>query len=223
MSYYPLFVDLSGRKAVVIGGGAVAHRKIKALLEHGAFVHVITRDLTPELHVLLNRGDIRLLSGDFDESHIEGALIVIAATNDKILNRRISEAAKNRNILVNAVDQPEECSFIVPSMVKRGGLLIAVSTSGKSPALAKKIRETLSAQFGKEYEYFLNIMAGIRKRLFSENIPEAERGRLFHELVDSNILDLIRKQDFPAIASELERILNMSFSPDDVLDSMKEE
>jgi precorrin-2 dehydrogenase / sirohydrochlorin ferrochelatase len=223
MSYYPIFVDLSGRKAVVIGGGAVAQRKIKDLLEYGAVVHVISRDLTPELHDLLSRGDIRLLSGDFDESHIEGACIVTAATNDKALNRRISEAAKSRNILVNVVDQPEECSFIVPSMIKRGSLLIAVSTSGKSPALAKKIRETLSVEFGKEYGYFLNIMAGIRKRLFSENIPEAERGRLFHELVDSNILDLIRKQDFPAIAAELERILNMRFSPDDVLDFIKEE
>jgi precorrin-2 dehydrogenase / sirohydrochlorin ferrochelatase len=223
MSYYPLFVELAGRKAVVIGGGTVAERKIETLLEYGAVVHVISRDLTPELQDRLKNGDIRLISREFDESHIIGAFIVIAATNDKGLNQRVSEAAKGLNILVNAVDQPEECSFIVPSIIKRGDLLIAVSTSGKSPALARRIRETLAAQFGKEYEYFLNMMARIRKLLLSEDISEGERGRIFYELVDSSILESIRKQDLPTVASALERILRREFSNDDVIDYMKEE
>jgi len=223
MSYYPVFLELSGRKAVVIGGGAVAQRKIDTLLEHGAAVHVISKDLTPELQVRLKNGDIRLVSSEFDERYIEDAFMVIAATNDKVLNQRVSEAAKGRNILVNAVDQPEACSFIVPSIIKRGDLLIAVSTSGKSPALAKRIGETLSARFGKEYAYFLNIMARIRKQLLSEDVPEGERGRIFHELVDSSILNSIRKENFLGVASELERILRRKFSPDDVLEYMKEE
>jgi precorrin-2 dehydrogenase/sirohydrochlorin ferrochelatase len=223
MSYYPLFVELDGRKAVVIGGGTVAERKIETLLEYGAVVHVISRDLTPGLRDRLRNGDIRLISREFDESHIIDAFIVIAATNDKGLNQRVSEAAKGQNILVNAVDQPEECSFIVPSIIKRGDLMIAVSTSGRSPALAKRIRETLAAQFGKEYEYFLNMMAKIRKQLLSEDISEDERGRIFHELVDSSILESIRKQDFSAVASAMERILRREFSHDDVIDYMKEE
>jgi precorrin-2 dehydrogenase / sirohydrochlorin ferrochelatase len=223
MSYYPIFLEMSGRKAVVVGGGPVAQRKIETLLEHGADVYVISRDLMPGLTERVKKGDINLLSDAFDEGQIEGAFIVIAATNDKALNQRISEAAKRRNILVNAVDQPEDCSFIVPSMIKRGGLMIAVSTSGKSPALAKRIREALSARFGKEYEYFLNIMARIRKQLLTEGIPEEERNRLFHELVDSTILELIKNEEYSCVASELERILKKRFSQKEVLDYMREE
>jgi precorrin-2 dehydrogenase/sirohydrochlorin ferrochelatase len=110
-----------------------------------------------------------------------------------------------RNILVNAVDQPEECSFIVPSVIRRGDLLIAISTSGKSPAMARKIREALADQFGKEYEYFLNIMGRVRMQLLSKDISEDERGRIFHDLVDSDLLELIRKQDIVGVASEMER------------------
>jgi precorrin-2 dehydrogenase/sirohydrochlorin ferrochelatase len=128
-----------------------------------------------------------------------------------------------RNILVNAVDQPEECSFIVPSVIRRGDLLIAISTSGKSPAMARKIREALADQFGKEYEYFLNIMGRVRMQLLSKDISEDERGRIFHDLVDSDLLELIRKQDIVGVASEMERILKRGFSNDDVIDYMKEE
>jgi len=222
MSYYPILVDLSGRKAVVVGGGAVAERKIDTLLEYGAVVHVISRDLSPGLKDRLNNGDIALVSREYDDRYIEGAFMVIAATSDRDINQRVSEAAKSRNILVNAVDQPGECSFIVPSVIKRGDLLIAVSTSGKSPALAKRIRGTLADRFGTEYEYFLNIMARIRKQILSEDIPEDERGRIFHELVDSPILESIRKQDFSRAALELGRILGREFSLEDVIDYMKE-
>jgi precorrin-2 dehydrogenase / sirohydrochlorin ferrochelatase len=223
MSYYPVFLNLSGKKAVVVGGGMVARRKIETLLEYGAIVHVISKDLTVDLQDRLNNGDIRLISSEFNERYIEDAFLVIVATNDKVLNRRVSEAAKMRNILVNAVDQPEECSFIVPSVIRRGDLLIAISTSGKSPAMARKIRETLADQFGKEYEYFLNIMGRVRTQLLSKDISEDERGRIFHDLVDSDLLELIRKQDIIGVASEMERILKRGFSNDDVIDYMKEE
>jgi len=222
MSYYPIFLDLSGRKVVVVGGGAVARRKIEALLECGAVVHVIARDLSPELQDRLKNGNIRLESGEFNENSIKDAFIVIAATNDRVLNKEVSETAKKRNILVNVVDQPDECSFIVPSVVKRGGLLIAVSTSGKSPALAKKIRKSLSDQFGEEYGFFLNMMAAIRKQLLTEDIPEDKRSRIFHELVDSSILESIRIGDLPSIAEELERIFGRVFTPDDVMAYMEE-
>lgn len=223
MSYYPVFLDLSGRKAVVIGGGSVAARKIETLLECGASVYVISRDLAPELKRRLDNGEINLLANEFDESHIEDAFLIIIATNDSTLNRRVSASAKRKNILVNVVDQPEECSFIVPSVIKRGELLIAVSTSGRSPALAKRIRETLDSQFGKEYESFLNLMGRIRKELLSRDMQEFERGRIFHELVDSRILESIRKKEFTAAASELERILKRPFSRDDVAEYLKGE
>ena len=223
MSYYPVFLDLTGRKVVVVGGGAVALRKIESLLECGASVYVISRDLAPELEDLLDKGEIRLIANEYDESCIKDAFLIIIATNDGDLNRRISEAAKERNILVNVVDQPEECSFIVPSVVRRGDLLIAVSTSGRSPALAKRIRETLDAQFGKEYESFLNMMGRIRKELLLKDMQEVDRGRIFHALVDSNILESIRKQDLNFVASELERILGRKFFQKDVIEYLKGE
>jgi len=223
MSYYPVFLDLSCKKTVVIGGGVVAQRKIETLLECGANIHVISRDLTPELQDMLKKGYIRLLCHEFDESRVEDAFLIIIATNDRDLNQRVSGIARRRNILVNVVDQPEECSFIVPSVIKRGDLLIAISTSGKSPAMAKRIRETLEAQFGNEYGSFLNMMGRIRKQLRLDGIPEHERARTFQELVDSHLLESIKKQDFTCMASELKRILKREISCDDVIDYMKDE
>ena len=171
----------------------------------------------------LKKGDIRLLGHEFDESHIKDAFLIIIATNDRVLNQRVSRIAMTRNIPVNVVDQPEECSFIVPSVIKRGDLLIAISTSGKSPAMAKRIRETLAAQFGKEYESFLNIMGRIRKQLQSEEISEHERAGIFQKLVDSDLLESIKKHDFTGVASELKRILKREISCDDVIEYMKDE
>ncbi len=222
MSYYPIFVDLSGRKAVVVGGGAVAERKIDALLGCGAVVHVISRDLSSGLQDRLKNGEIELISREYDDRYIEGAFMVISATGDRELNRRVSLAASGRNILVNAVDQPGECSFIVPSVIKRGHLSIAVSTSGKSPALARRIKEALADRFGTEYEYFLNLMARIRKQILSADLSEDERGRIFHELVDSPILESIRSRDFSRAAFELGRILGREFSREDIIDYIKE-
>ena len=223
MSYYPALLDLSGKKAVVIGGGAVAQRKIETLIECGAIVHVISRDMTPELQGRLKKGDIRFLSHEFDDSLIEGAFLVIIATDDVMMNQRISEIAKKRNILVNVVDQPDECSFIVPSILKRGDLIIAVSTSGKSPALAKRIREKLADLFGKEYESFLLFMGKIRKELLLKDIPEDERGRIFHELVDSPVLDLIKRKDYTGVAKNMERILNTEISVNDIIKYLRGE
>ncbi|MBN1627845.1 MAG: bifunctional precorrin-2 dehydrogenase/sirohydrochlorin ferrochelatase [Deltaproteobacteria bacterium] len=223
MSYYPVFLDLTGKKAIVVGGGSVAERKIETLLEYGAAVHVISRELTPELQKRLDNGEINILANEFDEGLIEGAFLIIIATDDRTVNKMASEAAKKRNILVNAVDKPEECSFIVPSVIRRGDLVIAVSTSGRSPALAKRIGETLSSQFGEEYELFLKMMGRIRKDLLSKDMEEFSRGRIFHELVDSRILESIRKQDLTAAASELERILKRPFSQDDVADYLRGE
>lgn len=223
MSYYPVFLDLSGKKVVVVGGGKVAQRKIETLLEYGAVIYVISKDLTPELQERVKNGNIMFLAHEFEEGYIEDAFLVIIATNDKMLNQRVSTLAKERNILVNTVDRPEECNFIVPSIVKRGDLLIAVSTSGKSPTLAKRIKEKLIDQFGKEYGDFLNMMGRIRKEVLLKDISEGERGRIFHELVDSSMLDLIKRQDFASVATELERMLKSPVTIDDVVEYLKDE
>jgi len=223
MSYYPIFVDLKNKKAVVVGGGLVAQRKIDTLLACGADVHIISRDLTPELQKYLSEGKISLLGREFSENYLKDAFIVIAATDDSALNRMVSKIAREKGMLVNVVDQPMDCNFIVPSVIKRGDLLIAVSTSGKSPAMARRIRERLSRQFGGEYGDFLTLLGKLRKEILSKGLSQEENSRIFHELVDSPILESIRRKDWKDIASNLERILQMRFSPEDVINYIKAE
>jgi precorrin-2 dehydrogenase/sirohydrochlorin ferrochelatase len=223
MSYYPILVDLKDKKTVVLGGGQVALRKIAALLECGAEVNVVSRDLTTELQDLLTEGKIRLLDREFKEDYVEGAFLVIASTDDPEFNQRVSEIAREKGILVNAVDQPADCTFVVPSVIKRGDLLIAVSTSGKSPAMAKRIRERLGSQFGWEYEGFLLLMGKLRKEILSKGLSSEVNSRVFHELVDSPILDLIKRKDWNGVAEHLEKILHIRISPEDVINYVKAE
>ncbi len=223
MAYYPIFVDLAGQKVLVIGGGIVAQRKIDILLECGAHISVISKDMTRVLQGYIQEEKVQFLGQEFDEKALQGAFLVIAATDEAILNARIGMLAKERGLLVNVVDQPKECNFIVPSLVKRGDLLIAVSTSGKSPALAKKIRETLSNQFGTEYDRFLVLMGRLRKEILAKGLSQKKRSSIFHALVDSPILDAIAKEEWEVVASTLNKILGSRVSTRDVLDYLKDE
>lgn len=217
MSYYPILVDLKGKRVVVVGGGAVALRKIESLLECGASVDVISRELNPELKELQDKGKIRVLGREFKEEDLQGAFLVIAATDDTALNSRVSKAARDRGMLVNAVDQPSDCDFIVPSVIKRGDLVIAVSTSGKSPAMAKRIKEKLIGQFGSEYEDFLILMGKIRKEILEKGLSQEENSRIFHEIVDSSILEAIGRKDWQEAATILGNILKRGISISDVI------
>jgi len=223
MSYYPIFVDLKDKKVVVIGGGTIAQRKIDTLLQCGADVYIISRELSSELQKHLKDGKIRLLGRRFSKGYLQDAFLVIASTDDAKLNRRVSSLARDMGILVNVVDLPADSNFIVPSVIKQGDLLIAVSTSGKSPAMAKRIRERLSRQFGNEYKDFLLLMGRLRKEILSRCLSQEDNSRIFHELVDSTILDSIRRKDWKEIASNLERILEMRISPEDVINYIKVE
>jgi precorrin-2 dehydrogenase/sirohydrochlorin ferrochelatase len=222
MSYYPILVDLKGRKVLVVGGGSVAQRKIDTLLECSAQVILVSVDLNPTLQEYVDTGKIEYLSREFNEVHMDKVFMVIAATDDSELNHRISSAAEEKNILVNAVDQPEDCNFIVPSIVKRGDFLIAISTSGKSPAFAKKIRKKLSDQFGIEYEYFLRMMGRIRKEVLSLGYSQDKNSRIFNELVHSSIFEAIKKEDWQEVSLILSGILNRRITESDVNNYIKD-
>ncbi|MBN1848114.1 MAG: bifunctional precorrin-2 dehydrogenase/sirohydrochlorin ferrochelatase [Deltaproteobacteria bacterium] len=221
MSYYPILVDLEDRKVVIVGGGNVAQRKIDTLLEYHADIYIIAKDLTPALQSYAKANRIQFLGPDLNESHLDGAFLVIAATDDMHLNHKVGEMAKQRGLLINAVDQPKDCSFIVPSVVKRGELVIAVSTSGKSPALAKKIRQSLSDQFGDEYAEFLDLMGRIRKDILAQGFSQEENSRVFHALVDSKALDAIAEKDWSLLTSILEKVLKNRFSREAVSNYIK--
>jgi precorrin-2 dehydrogenase/sirohydrochlorin ferrochelatase len=143
----------------------------------------------------------------FMDKHLDGIFLVFAATDDKQLNHRISESARRRGLLINAVDQPDDCNFIVPSIITKGDLSIAISTSGKSPALAKSIRKRLAPQFGKEYEVFLDLMGRLRHEVVSLGLSKEENSRIFHEIVNSDILQALKKDNLGEVEAVLAEIL----------------
>ena len=223
MSYYPVLIQLDGKKVIVVGGGAVAERKIETLLECGAEVHVISRELTPRLSDYREGGKIGCLGQEFNEDCLDQAFMAIAATDDPRLNHQVSEKAKEKGLLVNAVDQPSDCNFILPSVLRRGDLLIAVSTSGKSPALAKRVREALEERFGDEYGTFLVLMGRLREEILSQRLSQGENRRIFQELVSSPILEAIAREDWHGVATILNGIIPWQVSSKDVINYLKVE
>ena len=207
MTYYPIFLELEGKTVLVVGGGSVARRKVETLLEYGAEVNIVSKELTPKLRELVEAGKIRQIGEAFFDKHLDSAFLVYAATDDMQLNREISQSARKRGVMINAVDQPADCDFIVPSIVRKGDLSIAVSTSGKSPALAKRIRKQLELQFGSEYQIFLTLMGRLRKEILSAGFSQEENSRIFHKIVDSGILNALAEDNWGAVADILGQIV----------------
>ncbi|MGZ3605286.1 MAG: precorrin-2 dehydrogenase/sirohydrochlorin ferrochelatase family protein [Thermodesulfobacteriota bacterium] len=173
--YYPIFFNTQGKKCVVIGGGNVALRKIKSLLECRAKVTVISPRPHPEISKLSEERMIRLIERDYKASDLKDAVIAIVCTDSKKVNRKVADEARKAGVLVNVADDPEGSDFIIPSFFRRGDLTVAVSTSGVSPALAKKIRAKLEKSFGAEYASLLSLIGEVRSEIRREgSIVDAE-------------------------------------------------
>jgi precorrin-2 dehydrogenase len=215
--YFPILVDLRGKKVLVVGGGNVAGRKIESLLAHGATVEVIAKELSAQVAAWVEKGLIKHVDKDFSESLLETFFMVISATNDASLNQQVSLKAQERGLLVNVVDQPLGCNFIVPSVLRRGDLVVAVSTSGKSPAFARKIRKDLERQFGDEIECFLILMGHLRERVLAHGLPQGHNKELFEKLIVSPLLLAVRDKDWDQAASVISGILGWPFSREEVM------
>jgi precorrin-2 dehydrogenase/sirohydrochlorin ferrochelatase len=193
MRYYPINLDVQNRECLVVGGGGVGERKVKTLLECGALVTVITTDATESLQTLASERRIDLRTREYEPSDMEAKYLVIGATDSEEVNEKISKDAAKRGLLCNIADRPAACSFVLPAIVRQGDLLIAISTSNKSPAVARRIRQTLEKEFGPEYAVLLNLMGAIRQKLLSEaKSPEAHK-RMFEQLLDEGLLEMIRE------------------------------
>jgi len=164
-AYYPISLNLIGRECVVVGGGAIALRKVKGLLQHGASVKVVSPTFCPELEQLAAANTISPLRKDYEPTDLKDTFLVVAATDDNTVNRSVARDAKQQNILVNVVDNPEVSDFIVPAYLCRGKLTVAVSTSGASPALARKLRTRLEQNFGEEYASLTDLIGEVRSEL----------------------------------------------------------
>lgn len=193
--YYPIFLAIDGMTSLVVGGGEVGERKIKTLLKHGASVRLVAGELTPWLDERCSEQNIFLAGRQYERAHLEGAGLVFAATNDMDLNRKIAADAREMGIWCNMASDPVLGSFIVPSVVQRGPISIAVSTSGLSPAIARALRLKLEREFGAEWEFFVGLLGALREHLRSRNIRDNDSRRLFSELAALPVPEWLKQGD----------------------------
>jgi precorrin-2 dehydrogenase/sirohydrochlorin ferrochelatase len=205
ISYYPAFLKLEGKKCVVIGGGKVAERKIISLLEANAIVVLVSPDATPFLAKLAEEGKITWIKDTFKSNYLEGAWLVFACTNQREVQREVFQACEERKIFCNVVDQPDVSSFIVPSVVKRGALTLAISTSGASPAVSRRLRERLERLFGEEYASYLELMRRIRESILSKGLPQEEKERKLQVLALAPLDIYLKNKDYTLIKAILEK------------------
>ena len=191
--YIPIMLECEDRPCLVVGGGMIAERKIKALLEARANVTVISPELTHELFVLYKEGRIQWKQRDFADGDTAGYWIVYATTNQEDLNRTIAEEAKKSAIPVNVASNAELGTFITPAVMKRGRLTIAVSTFGAGPTIARSISDTLAEQYGEEYELYLDFLYQMRSEIKKGVASLEQRGKLLRKLAQCHILEDIRQ------------------------------
>ena len=207
MNYlYPIFLNLESKKCLVVGGGEVAERKVKGLLESKADVTVISPDISEYTANLAKENRIIYKKRSYKKGDLKGFFLVIGATDSSEINELISIETKEMGILCNIVDSPHFCNFFVPSVVSSGDLKIAVSTNGKSPALAKKIRKELENIYGGEYALFLDYLGKIREKLLKmKNINDKKRKEIFENIVNSNAIFYLKNGDQEKFKEEIEK------------------
>jgi siroheme synthase-like protein len=165
VALFPLFVELAGRPCVVLGGGSVAERKVAGLLEAGAVVTVVSPSLTPALATLVGAGRIAHIARGYAEGDLAGATLAFAATDDGVINAAVAREGRARGVWVNAADDPAHCDAILPAVVRRGAITIAVGTGGASPALARAVRERVELALPEAYGALAEIAGSVRREL----------------------------------------------------------
>jgi precorrin-2 dehydrogenase len=187
---FPLFLKLSARPCLVVGAGIIAESKIASLLEAGGRVRVVAPEATPQVRSWAQSNAIEWHQRPFQPDDLEGMFLVVAATSSTELHERIFAQATQLGVLCNIVDVPALCDFYYPSVVQRGALQIAISTSGQSPALAQRLRKQLEDQFGPEYEKWLAQLGEARDKLHSTKMDPEERKRLLHEFASEEAFEV---------------------------------
>ena len=190
--YYPIFVDLREKPVVVVGGGMIAYRKIESLLAAGAKVKVIAPEIIEEISMMR---DVEIAKRAYESGDLHDAALVIAATDDKSTNMAVSEDALAMRIFCNVADKPSLCSFIVPSIIEKGPIKIAISTGGVSPALSRKMRREIGGYIGDEFATLAMIMGKIRPLVLSREGGHENHKRIFDVLVNSQLINAIKEGD----------------------------
>ncbi len=186
---FPMFLKLDGRKCVVVGAGNIAAQKLESLSESGADVRVVAPLASREIQELARSGRVTWIQAEFQAEHLQDAALVIAATGNPEVNQAVYSAAQQRGVFCNSVDEPERCDFYYPALVRRGDLQIAISTAGKSPALAQRIRRELEEQFDSSYISWLNWLGTVRELFFSRQMDPELRRRTLHRIAGRTVFE----------------------------------
>ncbi len=218
--YYPICLDIKSRKCIVVGGGRVAERKVKGLLASYGQVTIISPELTDNLHTLVSEGSVTWQNKCYQYGDLKDSFLVIAATDDKQVQVGVYSEAEEFGVLLNVADVPDKCNFILPALVKRGDLTIAVSTAGKSPALAKQLRQELERDFGHEYAMLADILGLIRPVVLERGFSQKENEDLFNRLLATDIKEWLLSQDWPSIQAVILKECGGELS-EDILNQIK--
>ncbi len=208
MTFYPVFLNLRGRRAVVIGGGAVAEQKVLGLLSAGAHVTVVSPETTPALAELAAAGGIDLRRRPYRSGDLAGAWLAIAGTDDRAANAQVWAEAEREGVLLNAVDDLDHCSFIAPAIHREGGITVAVSTSGKSPALAARLRQRVARLVGPAEARLCELLGELRPELAARVRDPHVRTALWYRLVDSDVIEFVRRGDMEGARERIEELVD---------------
>ncbi|HXI12744.1 MAG TPA: bifunctional precorrin-2 dehydrogenase/sirohydrochlorin ferrochelatase [Thermoanaerobaculia bacterium] len=190
--YYPIYLDIENRNLLIVGGGDVAARKAETLMRYGANITVVAPVLSDEIEAWAREGKLVVERTVYDETKLSGRALVIASTDSRCVNARVARDCRRRAIPVNVVDVTHLCDFIVPSVVERGSIQIAASTGGKSPAIARKIREILENSIGPEYAEINDLLGSLRKEAKRALAVDKDRKRFFEAIIARDVLALVR-------------------------------
>ncbi|MDR3585299.1 MAG: bifunctional precorrin-2 dehydrogenase/sirohydrochlorin ferrochelatase [Desulfosporosinus sp.] len=191
--YYPIFMDVEAQPVLVVGGGNIALRKVQTLLDHGAIVQIVSPQLVPELKGLINDTTCLWSEKEYSTEDIQEAILVFSCTEKEEVNARVSLDAKAHHRPTNVVDDPEKCSFIVPSIMEQGDLKIAVSTGGSSPIVARQVRAELQNLYGREMAEYLTLLKTWRN-IVKVRLEPGKRSSFWNRVTDGEVRKLIKAQ-----------------------------
>src|SRR2546423_9913620 len=206
-AFYPVFLDLRGRRAVVIGGGAVAEQKVRGLIAAGAHVTLVSPETVPALSDLARRGAIEIRRRSYRPGDLAGAWLAIAASDDRSVNEAVWAEAERVGVPLNAVDDLEHCSFIAPAIHREGDITVAVSTGGKSPALAVRLRQRIARLVRRAEARLCALLGELRPELATRAPDAGARTALWYAIVDSDVIEFVRRGDMEGARGRIEELL----------------
>lgn len=219
---YPVNLKIAGRLCLVVGGGPVAVRKAEVLLTGGGKVRVVSPEAAAPLRRLAQTGRIEWLRRPYRTGDLDGAFLAIAATNRPDVQRQVARDAAAGRVLLNSTDDPSACDFQVPSQLKRGDLLITVSTGGASPAFSRRIRERLEAEFGWEYGVIVELLGRLRLLVMGGGGDAADHAVIFRDIMELDLVGHIREADWDGLVGVLRRVLPPDLDPKPVVRALVE-